>query len=155
MHLLINWSVQITAMDYCTTSSTLKRGPRWRTENIHRGLNMCKHQRDKYQHTHCACACMLSSLGTVPKEFLKHENTSTWHEIMSLYCSRQHWRHAENAYWGTLSSRHKICLYIRPGYANSACWVTHVSYKVYGSKTVLVIYHEHDIQSTLKSSCNG
>lgn len=49
-------------------------------------------------------------LETIPSEFLKYEITSTWHEAMSLYRPKQHWKNAENAYLSTLCSGPKYSL---------------------------------------------
>lgn len=44
-------------------------------------------------HVHACCP-----LEIIPSQFLNYEITSTWHEVMSLYCPKQQWKNAENAY---------------------------------------------------------
>lgn len=98
-------------------------------KTIHRGasrLNVCKHKRDKYQHTqtHGTCTCMFFLFKLWVPQKWKHEHMTRDHEITAVPSNSG--KNAENACIGILSSCLKMAKYLK-SYINSICRVTHRS----------------------------
>lgn len=70
-----------------------------KTYKVKPGHSMCANTRGTSSNTHKLIAHVHACrpFETIPDEFLKYEIISTWHEVMSLHCPKQHWKNVQNA----------------------------------------------------------